>query len=1035
MLSIQRSNQVLIFVLIFLFVNIVSTYQVIAQPQTAVFSASPINELGQFTSISQFISNLNGSAVAIDGSTAVIGAPYANVGGLNSGTVYVLVQQGSGWVLEAELISNNLTTANSFGAAVAIEGDTVVVGSPRFNFQPGQAHVFTRSAGSWSLQTTLVPTDSAPDDFFGKSVAIDNGSITVGAPTALVSGNPTGAAYVFTQSGNSWSQQAKLIATDGASDDQFGESVDIDMDSVIVGALGDDTAVINGGSGYIFTRTGTTWSQQAKVVQPTPSLNDVFGRSVAIEGNTAVLGMPKANGTAGEVVVFTLTGATWVHEATLSPPTGSAGDLFGMSIELEGNSLAIGAPRDDDEDSDAGAVYLYSRSGATWSQQSKLTKNNGEASDSLGWRVGLSGSFIIGGAPTLDLVGSNSGAALIFTQNGASWSEQTVPDFTDWAEGHEFGKSMAAHGNWLFVGAPLASGLESEAGAVYVYSTSGTAVSYRHKIVASDGEMGDRFGASLAFDGTHLLIGAHRAGTGGVVYVFTKSSATNTWHQQTKLISTDVQSNDLFGLSVAVDSGTAVIGAPDEDTNGADAGSAYVFTGSGSTWSQQEKLLGQDGASGDNFGWSVAVEDDTAVVGSLFDSPGSAYIFTRSGANWLQTAKLTASDGAMGNWFGRSVSLSGDTLLVGAPSANGQGAVYSFNRANSVWTENQKLVPTDIRAGDLFGYSVTLVGDTAVISAVGADNVVNTQGAAYVFKLANQSWNQIDRLEASNPNSNDQFGTSIAVSGNLIAVGAPFFENSFSGSDSGVGYRFMMPEAGELSASIAQSSQSEGDSGLTTFTFTINRSGRLSDSLTADYQIISGDTTVDDFGGAFPSGTVTVPANSQSVSLAINVSGDLISEGAEQFTLQLLNPSVGAILTGSTATATILNDDLASVAVTNAANLIVTEDGATDDYAVVLTSQPTEPVMVTIAGNGRLNYGNGDGVSQTLTFTTNNWDVPQMVTVTAVENNAVDSSSTETITHTVASDDANYDGLVLSPIPITIIDNDGAIIYLPLIVK
>ncbi|MSQ08671.1 MAG: hypothetical protein EXR44_05165, partial [Dehalococcoidia bacterium] len=205
-----------------------------------------------------------------------------------------------------------------------------------------------------------------------------------------------------------------------------------------------------------------------------------------------------------------------------------------------------------------------------------------------------------------------------------------------------------------------------------------------------------------------------------------------TWTQQQKLTASDGAANDFFGYSVAVSGDTAVVGAWGDDSA---KGSAYVFTRSGSTWTQQQKLTASDGAAIDYFGYSVAVSGDTAVVGAYGDDSykGSAYVFTRSGSTWTQQQKLTASDGAANDYFGGSVAVSGDTAVVGAYGDDSEkGSAYVFTRSGSTWTQQQKLTASDGAANDFFGWSVAVSGDTAVVGARSDDS---SKGSAYMFVM------------------------------------------------------------------------------------------------------------------------------------------------------------------------------------------------------------------------------------------------------------------------------------------------------------
>ena len=282
------------------------------------------------------------------------------------------------------------------------------------------------------------------------------------------------------------------------------------------------------------------------------------------------------------------------------------------------------------------------------------------------------------------------------------------------------------------------------------------------KLLASD-RANDNFGwsVSLSADGSTALVGSLQESTSpnttnGAAYVFTRSGST--WTEQQKLLASDPANSDLLGYSVALsaDGNTALIGAVLEDTSpNSDNGAAYVFTRTAGVWTQQQKLLASDAASNEEFGISVALSADgnTALIGADKEdtSPntnnGATYVFTRSGSTWTQQQKLLASDAASNDNFGKSVALSadGDTALISAenedtsPNTN-NGAVYIFTRSGTTWTEQQKLLASDAAGGDGFGDSVALSadGNTALIGAAAEDTSPNTNnGAVYIYALGN----------------------------------------------------------------------------------------------------------------------------------------------------------------------------------------------------------------------------------------------------------------------------------------------------------
>ncbi len=303
-----------------------------------------------------------------------------------------------------------------------------------------------------------------------------------------------------------------------------------------------------------------------------------------------------------------------------------------------------------------------------------------------------------------------------------------------------------------------------------------TTWSQQAELTASDGTSNDYLGFSVAVSGTTALVGTYgKNNFAGAAYVFVRSGST--WSQQAKLTAADGAANDRFGWSVAVSGGTALVGAPDKNSG---AGAAYMFVRSGTSWSQQAELTASDGAASDYFGYAVALNGSTALIGAngKDGSAGAAYVFVRSGTSWSQQAELTAADGAANDNFGQSVALSGGTALVGAYGNNSNtGAAYVFVRSGTSWSQQAELTAADGAANDNFGQSVALSGTTALVGANGHNNA----GAAYVFVRSRASWSQQAELTASDGAAGAYFGYAVALSGNSAVVGAPL-KNSSTGA-------------------------------------------------------------------------------------------------------------------------------------------------------------------------------------------------------------------------------------------------------------
>ena len=264
-----------------------------------------------------------------------------------------------------------------------------------------------------------------------------------------------------------------------------------------------------------------------------------------------------------------------------------------------------------------------------------------------------------------------------------------------------------------------------------------------------------------------------------------------------KITASDGAAADFFGWSVSISGDYAVVGAFGDDDNGEEAGSAYIFKRNGTFWAQEAKLLPSDGEVIDRFGFSVSISGDYTIVGAPNDDDngtlsGSAYVYKRTGTSWAQEAKLLPADGAAIDEFGRSVSISGDYAVVGAwrddDNGFGSGSAYLFHRSGTSWEQEAKLLPSDGAAADRFGGSVSISGDYAVVGARGDDDNGSFSGSAYVFKRTGTSWEQEAKLLPSDGAAADLFGV-VSISGGDYAVGGARLDDD-NGDNSGSAYLY-----------------------------------------------------------------------------------------------------------------------------------------------------------------------------------------------------------------------------------------------------
>ena len=405
---------------------------------------------------------------------------------------------------------------------------------------------------------------------------------------------------------------------------------------------------------------------------------------------------------------------------------------------------------------------------------------------------------------------------------------------SDAAFGDRFGESVSISGDIAIVSAPRNNDPAIESGSAYVFDRNeGGAGNWGQvaKLTPSDPTAGDQFGTSVSISGDTAIVSAlnddDKGPNSGSAYVFVKPGGGWTDSTQTaKLTASDGAGGDNFGLSVSISGDTVIVGARLDDdaclptiNTGCNSGSAYVFVKPGGGWTgslnEDAKLTASDGAVGDNFGASVSISVDTAIVGAFVDDnlKGSAYVFVKPGGGWTgslnEDAKLTASDAAFGDRFGSTVSISGDTAIVGAHNDGADsGSAYVFVKPGGGWTgplnEDAKLTASDAAGIDLFGVSVSISVDTAIVGAFFDDDAclptINTScnsGSAYVFVKPGGGWtgplNEDAKLTASDAAADDNFGISVSISGGTAIVGA-FFDDD-TAADSGSAYVFELTKA------------------------------------------------------------------------------------------------------------------------------------------------------------------------------------------------------------------------------------------------
>ena len=744
--------------------------------------------------------DLFGDAMAVFGDFAIVGAPGDHT---NPGAAYVFRFDGTSWVREQKLVAPDGTAGDQFGRSVALTGDAVLIGAPEDDDNgdyAGSVYVFRFDGAVWVHEQKLLPADGLPWDLFGSSVGIHANVAVISSLYDNDNGPFSGSAYIFRFDGASWSQEAKLLAADGAPLDTFGQSVAMAEGVAMIGAPNNEDHT---GAAYVFKHDGVGWSQVQKLVASDPTITARFGYSVASSGNTALIGAPLGRGNnvhTGSAYVFRFDGAIWIEVDKLVASDGVTFDQFGDAVGISGDVAVVGAFRANSTGGRwPGAAYVFQFDGTNWGQQARLFGRDARPISLFGRAVAVDDRTIMIGAGRHDPLGDRNSAIYAFEGSGANWVQEQILLSDIGVAGDLFGTAVAISGDQALIGAPGDDDTGQDAGAAYLAEADWMPNQWFRaaKFVAPDGEPGDQFGSAVALHDDTGVIGAFRDDDNGVdsgsAYVYSFGGANDP--QVRKLLAPDGAADDEFGNDVGVRDDVTVIGAHHDDDNGSESGSAYVFRRDGKNWRWEQKLLPLDGASGDEFGSSVAITGAMVLLGApgdddLGENSGSVYVFRFDGASWELSQKLHADDGAANAEFGVAVAAFENTVWIGAPgdTHNGAraGAAYVFGYDGTRWTQAQKVLPADGSAGDEFGVAVGISANKAVVGAHLDDDRGTDSGSCYRFNLNGTNWVQIGKLLARDGQPFDEYGITAVITESVVVIGAPF--NDAHDRDAGAAY-------------------------------------------------------------------------------------------------------------------------------------------------------------------------------------------------------------------------------------------------------
>ena len=691
-------------------------------------------------------------------------------------------------VEEAKLIASDGQAGDQFGRAVALQNGIAVVGAPRHHApgadNAGAAYVFVDDGSSWSERAILRAPQPGADDDFGTAVAVDGDTIIVGARHDDDAGTDVGTATVFVRSGTQWDVQAVLSTSNVQANAQFGSCVLVQGDRAFVGAPleMEDSPVkvgtaITRGAVHVFQRLGTTWSEVQRLGGISQTSN--YGASMALGGDVLVVGVPRPGGTFGSFVLFRSSGTAWVQENSLLGFTFAETAGFGVRVAFDGARVLAATSGENP------TLWDFTETLEVSEIQSEFTPLDNGLVESVAFVNG----GIFAGVPSV-----GSGSIQTYSLSGNVWIAGPAISPSDGTTGQEFATSMSSSGERVLVGARFDEENGPAAGAAYIYRrrlTNLTEPWLEYQALGSGAEESDRFGSAVGLAQGRLLVGAPESsvsgfGEAGAAFVYTRPSGE--WVEEGTLIAQDATPDAAFGRALDVSAERAVVGAPG-DAQG--AGAAYVFERIGSVWSEDAKLTSSFPAANDAMGSAVSIDGDTVAVGLPGAGAGNVLVYVRQG-RWTEQARLSAFDAGPGDLeFGAAVALHGHTLAVGAPRDNNQngvdaGAIYVFRRAGSTWSFEQKVIPADLSSADLFGSAVALKDELAVGGA--PRGFTGAFGKAYVFERTNGPWTQLARLNPSGGELSDGFGASVALAGERVLIGAPL--DRAEGAQTGSAYVF-----------------------------------------------------------------------------------------------------------------------------------------------------------------------------------------------------------------------------------------------------
>ncbi len=756
-----------------------------------------------------------GYSVAVDGSYLVIASPFDDTGGEDSGIVGIY--SSTTGALIYSLANPEPSTQAVFGWSVAVSGNYVVIGVKDDDTGAGDTgivYVYNMASATPAVPAFVLQNpDPKENDSFGYAVAISGNRVLVGAPYGDVGNADLGKAYVFDLSSGTPAQPVLSLQNPLASGLNFGLAVAISGSRVVIGAPQDTLASGDLSRAYVYDlSSGTPQTPLASYADGSPASNERFGWAVAAAGNRVAISAPQHDAgadNAGACYLYDFaSGTPAVPAAAITNPNPGLADEFGFSVSMSGNRLVLGNHLDDQNNADSGRVYVYDLASGWPVLISTLENPTPQSGDNFGRSVCVSGSKLLTAAHGDNTGGSDVGTAYLFDFSG---SPPTAPALSintpSISSEEEFATATAIWGSIIVVGAHHDDkGSNSNCGTVYIYDRLSPTPNVPTLIIDNPApNTNDYFGAAVAIDGNRVVVGAYQddvpTTNSGVVYVYDRSSATPGTPVLT-ILNPSPAAQDQFGNALALSGSRLVVGCARNDIGAvSDAGSAYVYELASGTPTQPIAVLDNPApAVEDLFGYSVAVCGSQVLVGAYNNdtgapNAGSAYLYDLSSANPLvPIATFDNPAPTTDDFFGHAVGLSVDWAVIGAhlndTGARDAGSAYVYSLADLPGTSPFLVLHNpDPNPEDTFGFSVAISGSRIAIGGPEIDDGAVDSGGVYVYDMTSATPAvPVDVLDCLDHRAGDLFGFNVAVYNDNIVVGAPLDDGA--SFDRGAAYFF-----------------------------------------------------------------------------------------------------------------------------------------------------------------------------------------------------------------------------------------------------